>query len=143
MMPSVKTTAFLCLTTTADMRRHRAIKLTPVQIGNQRSESGPRQYSTQEAGSQRGSLKNSSMGIGWKPVRKPTDSPRFEPKVLAAVAIIIAGVFVGRWAGRIIDGGIKKFNLDPPVHQLLLRIVRIFILSLFAIMALQNLGVEL
>jgi small conductance mechanosensitive channel len=68
---------------------------------------------------------------------------QFGPKVLAAVAIIIAGVFVGRWAARIIDGGIKKFNLDPPVHQLLLRIVRIFILSLFAIMALQNLGVEL
>ena len=68
---------------------------------------------------------------------------QFGPKVVVAVAIIVAGVFVGRWAAGIIDGGIKKFNLDPPVHQLMLRIVRIFILSLFAIMALQNLGVEL
>src|SRR5258706_1088265 len=68
---------------------------------------------------------------------------QFGPKVVVAVAIIVAGVFVSRWAAGIIDGGIKKFNLDPPVHRFLLRIVRIFIVSLFAIMALQNLGVEL
>lgn len=68
---------------------------------------------------------------------------QFGPKVLVAVAIIVAGIFVGRWAGRIIDGGLRKFNLEPPVRQLLVRIVRIFVLGLFAIMALQNLGVEL
>lgn len=68
---------------------------------------------------------------------------QFGPKVLVAVVIIVAGVFVGRWAGRNIDGRLKKFHLEPPVRQLLVRIVRIFILGLFAIMALQNLGVEL
>ena len=68
---------------------------------------------------------------------------QFGPKLLVAIAIIIAGIYVGRWTGRIIDGGLQKFNLDPPVRQLLVRIVRIFVLALFAIMALQNLGVEL
>jgi small conductance mechanosensitive channel len=68
---------------------------------------------------------------------------QFGPKVLVAVAIIVAGIYAGRWAGKIIDGGLKKFNLEPPVRQLLVRIVRIFVLGLFAIMALQNLGVEL
>jgi small conductance mechanosensitive channel len=68
---------------------------------------------------------------------------QFGPKVLVAVAIVVAGVFVGRWAGRIIDGGLKKFNLELPVRQLLVRIAHIFVLSLFAIMALQNLGIEL
>jgi small conductance mechanosensitive channel len=68
---------------------------------------------------------------------------RFGPKVLVAIAIIIAGVYVGRWTGRIIDGGLNRFSLEPPVRQLLVRIVRIFVLALFAIMALQNLGVEL
>ena len=67
----------------------------------------------------------------------------FGPKLLVAIAIIIAGAYVGRWAGRIIDGGLKKFGLDLPVRQLLVRIVRILVLTLFAIMALQNLGVEL
>ncbi len=68
---------------------------------------------------------------------------QFGPKVLVAVAIVIAGIFAGRWASRIIDGGLRKFNLEPPVRQLLVRIVQIFVLGLFAIMALQNLGVEL
>ncbi len=67
----------------------------------------------------------------------------FGPKVLVAIAIIIAGVYVGGWAGKAIDGGLRKFNLDPPVRQLLVRMVRVFVLILFAIMALQNLGVEL
>jgi small conductance mechanosensitive channel len=68
---------------------------------------------------------------------------QFGPKMLVAVAIIVAGVYAGRWAGRIVDGGLRTFDLEPPVRQLLVRIMRIFVLGLFAIMALQNLGVEL
>jgi small conductance mechanosensitive channel len=68
---------------------------------------------------------------------------QFGPKVVVATLIIIAGVFAGRWVGKAVDRGLKKFNLDAPVRQLLVRIVRIFVLTLFTIMALQNLGVEL
>ena len=68
---------------------------------------------------------------------------QFGPKVLAALAIIVAGVFIARWASRITDRAIRKFSLEPPVRYLLLRAARIFVLTLFAIMALQNLGVEL
>ena len=68
---------------------------------------------------------------------------QFGPKVVVAILILIAGVFAGRWVGKATDRGLKKFNLEPPVRQLLVRIVRIFVLALFAIIALQNLGVEL
>ena len=68
---------------------------------------------------------------------------RFGPKVLVAVAIMVAGHYAGRWAGKVLAGGLRKFNLEPPVRDLLVRIVRIIVLGLFAIMALQNLGVEL
>lgn len=68
---------------------------------------------------------------------------QFGPKVLVAIAIMVAGVYVGRWAGRVIAGGLRKFDLEPPVRDLLIRIVRIFVLAMFGIMALQNLGVEL
>ncbi|MEZ0270833.1 MAG: mechanosensitive ion channel family protein [Methylophilaceae bacterium] len=68
---------------------------------------------------------------------------RFGPKVLVAVAIIVAGVYVGRWAGRVADRGFNTFHLELPVRELLVRIVRVLVLALFAIMALQNLGVEL
>jgi len=68
---------------------------------------------------------------------------RFGPKVLVAVGIIIVGIYAGRWAGRVADRGFGKFHLEPPVRELLVRIVRMLVLALFAIMALQNLGVEL
>ncbi|HUL42238.1 MAG TPA: mechanosensitive ion channel family protein [Burkholderiales bacterium] len=68
---------------------------------------------------------------------------QFGPRALVAAAIIVVGVFAGRWTGTIVDNGLKKLSLEPPVRELLVRIVRIFVLVLFAIMALQNLGVEL
>ena len=68
---------------------------------------------------------------------------QFGPKLLVAIAIIVVGVVVGRWVGRVLDGGLRKFNLEPPVRLLLARITRIMVLGLFVIMALQNLGVQL
>ncbi len=68
---------------------------------------------------------------------------QFGPKVIVAILIIIFGIYVGKWASGILDKGIKNFQLDPPVRQLLTRIVKVFVISLFTIMALQNLGVEL
>jgi small conductance mechanosensitive channel len=68
---------------------------------------------------------------------------KFGPKVFVAIIIIVAGVFVGRWVGKAMARGLRKFDLEPPVRDLLVRIVNILILGMFAIMALQNLGVEL
>jgi small conductance mechanosensitive channel len=52
-------------------------------------------------------------------------------------------VFVGRWAGKVVHKGLVKFHLEPPVRELLVRILRVLILGIFLLMALQNLGVEL
>ena len=68
---------------------------------------------------------------------------RFGPKVLAALLILIVGFFVGRWVGRALDSMLKKLHLEAPIRLLLVRIVRVLVLGLFVIMALQNLGVEL
>ena len=68
---------------------------------------------------------------------------RFGPKALVAIVILVAGVVAGRWLGQATDRGLKRFALEPPVRQLLVRLVRVLVLGLFAIMALQNLGVEL
>ncbi len=68
---------------------------------------------------------------------------QFGPKVMAAVVILAAGVMAGRWVGRATERGLARLALEPPVRQLLVRIVRVLVLGLFAIMALQNLGVEL
>lgn len=68
---------------------------------------------------------------------------KFGPKVLVAATIMVAGHFVGRWAGRMVDQLLARFKLEAPVRSLLVRVAYLVVLALFAIMALQNLGVEL
>ena len=68
---------------------------------------------------------------------------RFGPKLLVAILIMTVGFFAAGWAGRAIDRGLHRLDLEPPVRQLLTRVARVLVVGLFAIMALQNLGVEL
>ena len=68
---------------------------------------------------------------------------RFGPKALVAIVILVAGHMAGRWAGRVTDRMLHRLDLDPPVRMLVVRAVRIVVLLLFAVLALQNLGVEL
>lgn len=70
-------------------------------------------------------------------------SIRFGPRLLTAIIIIVVGVFasrgVARWAAR----HLAHLALEPPAHALLVRVVWALTFALFAILALQNLGVEL
>ena len=68
---------------------------------------------------------------------------RFGPKLLVAILILTVGFFVGGWVARAIERGLRRLDLEPPVVQLLTRVARVLVILLFAIMALQNLGVEL
>ena len=68
---------------------------------------------------------------------------RFGPKLLTAILILVVGVFVSRWVGRWLTRALRRIELEPPVRLLLTRLVRILVMALFAVMALQNLGVEL
>ena len=68
---------------------------------------------------------------------------KFGPKVVVAILILAAGYYAGGWAGRAVLRVVDRFKLEPPVRALLERMVRLVVLGLFAIMALQNLGVEL
>ncbi len=68
---------------------------------------------------------------------------RFGPRVLVAILILVVGYIVSRWAGSMLGRMLKRFRLEPPVRSLLVRCGRLIVLGLFAIMALQNLGVEL
>jgi small conductance mechanosensitive channel len=67
----------------------------------------------------------------------------FGPRLLSALLIMAAGLFVMRWVAKLAERGLDKFKLEPPVRQLLLRVVRVLVLMLFLLMALQNLGIDL
>jgi len=68
---------------------------------------------------------------------------KFGPKLFVATLILIAGFMVGRWAASAVDRMLERFALDAPLRRLIERGVRALVVVLFAIMALQNLGVEL
>lgn len=68
---------------------------------------------------------------------------QFGPKLLVALLILVAGFYVGRWVGTLTQSMLDKLGLPEALIQLLVRIVRALMMGLFAIMALQNLGVEL
>jgi small conductance mechanosensitive channel len=68
---------------------------------------------------------------------------KFGPKVLVAIAILIGGFYAGRALGRMLDRSLSRLQLDAPIRILFVRLLRLLILALFIVMALQNLGVEL
>ena len=68
---------------------------------------------------------------------------RFGPKLLVAIIVMTVGYYTARWAAAGVGRALEKRELEPPVRKLLLSVVRVLVLILFAIMALQNLGVEL
>ncbi len=68
---------------------------------------------------------------------------KFGPKVLVATLILVAGFIAGKWAGRATGRMLGRLQFDAPVRRLIERMVRVLVLVLFGIMALQNLGIEL
>jgi len=68
---------------------------------------------------------------------------KFGPKVVVAVLVLVAGYYAAQWARGALERSLEKFHLEPPVLSLVGRATYLVVLALFAIMALQNLGVEL
>jgi small conductance mechanosensitive channel len=68
---------------------------------------------------------------------------RFGPKLLVAIVILVAGVAASRWTSRWLARRLRRMELEPPLSDLLARLAWLLTFALFAILALENLGVEL
>ncbi len=68
---------------------------------------------------------------------------KFGPKLVVAIVILVAGYTVARWVGAMLERLLVRFKLEAPIRSLLVRVAQLVVIGLFAIMALQNLGVEL
>lgn len=68
---------------------------------------------------------------------------QYGPSLLSAALILVVGIFVARWAARFAAGSLRRIPLEPPVHDLILRTVKVLVFLLFLLMALQNLGIDL
>jgi len=67
----------------------------------------------------------------------------FGPRLFVAIVIIVAGWFVAKWVSRPADRMLERFQVDVALRHLITRIVHALVLLVFAVMALQNLGVQL
>jgi small conductance mechanosensitive channel len=67
----------------------------------------------------------------------------YAPKALVAIAMLAVGWFTAGWISAVTGHRLERYDIEPPVRALLLTVLRVLILGLFVIMALQNIGVEL
>lgn len=70
-------------------------------------------------------------------------SIRYGPKVLVALLLLLAGLWVARRLSALLEPWLNRRELEPPMRQLIARLLSALIVLLFGMMALQNLGVEL
>jgi len=68
---------------------------------------------------------------------------QFGPKLLAALLILVVGIFAARWIGGGFQRWVGKMELEPPVRLLLVRVTRMVVFAMFGIMAVQQLGFAL
>jgi small conductance mechanosensitive channel len=67
----------------------------------------------------------------------------YAPKALVAIAMLAVGWFTAGWISAVSGHRLERYDIEPPVRALLLTVLRVLVLGLFVIMALQNIGVEL
>lgn len=67
----------------------------------------------------------------------------YGPKALGALFMIVAGLFVARWVGKLLDRGLSKREMEPPLRMLMVRFAKLLVLLLASLMAIQQLGFAL
>ena len=68
---------------------------------------------------------------------------RFGPRLLTALVILFVGLAISRWVSRWLAQTLNRRDLEPPIRVLLTRLVWLACITMFIVVALQNLGVEL
>jgi small conductance mechanosensitive channel len=64
------------------------------------------------------------------------------PKILSAIAILLAGLLVARWLGAVVTRALNKRDMEPPVRMLISRIVKLLVVAVALVMALGTAGVD-
>jgi small conductance mechanosensitive channel len=63
-------------------------------------------------------------------------------KIVGAVIILIIGGFAARWIGKVVDDWLTKKQIEPPVRMLVVRVLRLLVFALAAVLALDKFGVQ-
>jgi small conductance mechanosensitive channel len=68
---------------------------------------------------------------------------RYGFQVLGALVILLAGFIVARWIGAVADRRLRKGTMEPPMRILIVRVVRILVLVVAALVALDKFGFQI
>lgn len=63
-------------------------------------------------------------------------------KIVGAVIILTLGGFAARWIGKVADDWLTKKQIEPPVRMLVVRVLRLVVFALAAVLALDKFGVQ-
>lgn len=67
----------------------------------------------------------------------------YAPKVATAAVILVLGLFAARWLGKVTMRQLLKREMEPPVRMILVRLVKLLILLLTALIIADNLDIKL
>ena len=62
---------------------------------------------------------------------------------LSGLAVMVIGLFLARWIGKMVARTLEKQPLEPPVRLLMVRLARLLVLALTLVIALGAAGFEM
>src|SRR5712691_4574699 len=65
---------------------------------------------------------------------------RYGFQVLGALVILVAGFLVARWLGNTADRRFQKQQMEPPMRLLMVRVIKILVLLMAFVVALDKFG---
>lgn len=68
---------------------------------------------------------------------------RYGFQALGAIVILLVGVLAARWAGKISDRWLQSHVKDPPTRMLLVRVIRVLIIVMTLLVALDKFGFQI
>jgi small conductance mechanosensitive channel len=64
-------------------------------------------------------------------------------QLVGAALILVAGVLVANWIGRLVQGWLGRIHVEPPVRLLLTRVIKLIVIILALVLAAAKLGVDI
>ena len=68
---------------------------------------------------------------------------RYGFQVLGALLVLAAGALVARWIGQLVDRRLQKHAMEPPMRLLTVRVLKIVVMLIAAVVALDKFGFQI
>lgn len=90
-----------------------------------------------------GTTNKTSFKIPLSPEQIISLTEKYGLKVLAAACVFVAGLFIAGRVGKLLSRTLEKREMEPPLRMLLIRIVKLVVMLLAVLIAVQQMGIEL